>query len=403
MAGAAREGIVTYTALDASQHTQLPGSAPSVDPSHKPPSSKQPSNQPPAQAAAKQPPVLASGAKQKLQARPSGLNEQGALAKEDAGLRVGMPKHAMGTANHTPQGKESEHGRTPSKQLGQTAAQDHKVGGLKDVPAQLPVRQRQRSPALVGSRQPVGSKAAPQGTGVGPSAGQAAKMDRASGVDQAQEARPPFGLFPSTQQSSSQPSSKLAVPVAPRMHSAIETPALEPTEKAQHQQLPQQQQQQHQGQMQSRKAPSMSPSESSSVRPPQDASRRMSTGHAPPAAGLNGTARVRQQQPQFRADTQGNAVDGMHDKDKVVAAAARGSGKNLSADAGWKPRRGRKSSSPAADSPALGGQGGTAPGCRESELKDKDASKLDEQTCASDDAKDQGEDCSLTACRTCFT
>ena len=384
MAGAAREGIVTYTALDASQHTQLPGSAPLMDPSNKPPGSKQPSNQLPAQAADKQPHVLAFGAKQESQAWPSGSNEQGGPVKEDAGLRMGMPKQAMGAASHAPRGKESDHGKTPRKQLGQTVAQDHKESGLKDVPAQLPVRQRQHSPALDGRRQPVGSKAAPQRTGAGQSASQVAKMKHAGGLDQAQEAKPPFGLFPSTQQSSSQPSSKLAVPAVLRMHSAAQTPALEPAEKAQQQQ--QQQGQQQQGQMQSRKAPSVSPSESSSVRPPQDASRRMLTDHTKPAAGLK-----REQQPQSIANKP-SVVDGMHDKEEVAAAAARELGTKLSADAGWKPRRGRKSSPPAADSPALGVQKGTAPGCRGSELKDKDASKPEEQTRATDHAN--GEHCS---------
>ena len=384
VAGAAREGVVTYTALDASQHTQLPGSAPSVDPSSKPLSNKQPSNQQTAQIAAKQPPMLAFGAKQKSQAQPSARNERGASVKEDASL----PKQAMGAANDAPQGKGSEHGKARSEEMGQTVAQDHKLGGLNDVPAQLPARQRQSTPVVDGRQQLLGSKAAPQGTGGGQSAGQAAKLDHTGGLDHCQEARPPFGLFPSTQQSSSQPSTKL--PAVLRTYSATETPTLGAAEKAQYQQQ-QQQGKAQQGQMQSRKVPCMSPSESSSVRPPQDASRRLSTGHAT-AAGLNGLTGAAMQQPQSRADKQGRVVEGVHGKEEVAAAAAQGSGKKLSADAGWKPRRGRKSSPPAADSPALGVQEGTAPGCRESDSKGKDASKLDEQTHATGHAK--GEHCS---------
>ena len=314
--------------------------------------------------------MLAFGAKQKSQARSSGPNEHDAPVKEDTGLCMDMPKQAMGASNDAPKDKGSEHRQAPSKQLGQAVALDHKVGGLMDVPAQPPVRQQQ--PAADGSRQPVGSKAAAQRTGVGQSAGQAAKMDHAGGRDHAQEARPPFGFFPSTQQSSSQPSSKLAVPAVPGTHSAIETLELEPAEKAQHQQ---QQGQKQQGQMQSRKAPSMSPSGSSSVRPPQDASRRTSTGHATPAAGLKGLAGVSKQQPQSRADEQGSVLEEVY---------GRGSGNKMSADAGWKPRRNRKSS-------ALGVQAGTAPGCRHTELKDKDASNMDEQIHAPDHAK--GEHC----------
>ena len=360
-----------------------------MDPSHKPSSSKQPGNQQPAQAAAKQPPVLASGAKQKVQARPSGPSEQDAPVKEDAGICMGVSKQAMGAAHDAPQGTGSEYGQAVSKQLGQTVAQDHKVGGLKDVPAQLPVRHRQCSPGVDGRRQLVGSKAAPQRTGVGQSAGQAAKVDHANGLDHAQEARPPFGFFPSTQQSSSQPSSKLAVPAVLHTHSAVEARALEPAGKAQQQQQQQQQkqQQQQQGQKQSRQTPSMSPSESSSIRAPQDVNRRMSTGHATAAAELKGLAGASKQQPQSRSNEQGIVAQGVHPKEEVMAAAARGSGKMLSADAGWKPRRARKSSPPAADSSAFWVQAGTAPECRESELKDKDASKMCQQTCATGHAK----------------
>ena len=316
--------------------------------------------------------MLAFGAKQKSQARSSGPNEHDAPVKEDTGLCMDLLKQAMGAANDTPKGKGSEHRQAPSKQLGQAVALHHKGRSLTGVSAQPPVRQRQHSPQW--QETAVGSKAAPQRTRVGQSAGQAAKMDHAGGLDHAQEARPPFGLFPSTQQSSSQPSSKLAVPAVPGTHSAIETLELEPAEKAQHQQ--------QQGRTQPRKAPSMSPSGSSSVRPHQDASRRTSTGHATPAAGLEGLAGVSKQQPQSRADKQGSVLEEVY---------GRGSGNKISADAGWKPRRNRKSSPPAADSPALGAQAGTAPGCRETELKDKDASNMDEQIHAADHAK--GEHC----------
>lgn len=120
----------------------------------------------------------------------------------------------------------------------------------------------------------------------------------------------------------------------------------------------------------------------------------MSTGRATPPAGLEGLAGVTKQQPQPGTDEQilGNVAEGVHDKEKMTAAAAKGSTKRLSAGAGWKPRRGRKPSPPAADSPALEVQGGTAAECGTSGLEDKDASKLDEQVQATDHAQDQGKD-----------
>lgn len=396
--GAGREGIVTYTGLDASQHTQLPGSAPSLDPTHMPPSKMPPSNTQPARGAAKlpgqavtqEPSIPGFGAKQKAQAQPSGPNEPDAPVKGEGGPSMGVPTKAMGAATGAAKGKGAEHGRTASKQLVQIVVPDPKEA--MDGPAQ-----RQSSPANVGRQQQAGSKAAAQA--LGPSAGQAAKASRAGGPNHAHEGRPLFGLFPSTQQSSSQPSSKLAMPAVQRTHSAAATATQQQPPKRVQQQQQQQQpggQQQgrlQQGQQQSRQPPSMSPSESSSVRPPQGASRRMSTGRATPAAGLKGPAGATKQQPQPEANEQENAAEGVHDKEKMASAAARGSAKRLSANAGWKPRRGRKPSPPAADSPVLEVQGGTAAECGTSGLEEKDASKPDEQVQAMDDAQDQGKIC----------
>ena len=388
-AGAAREGIVTYTGLDASQHTQHASLAPLSDPSNKPPSEKPPSNKlpnkPPSnkqapQAVPQQPLLLA---KQSLPAQPPVTHEHAGSLKQHAGRSVGA-------AADTPRTKGLKHEKPLIEQVGQEVVQADRDGNLEDVPAQLPVRQRQSSPAVVDRQQQAGGKAAAQ----------AANVDHASAFNHCQEGRAPFGLFPSTQQSSSQPGSKLTVPAVQQTRSAAETATLEFAEKAQPQQ--QQQGQQHQAQQQqgrqhgqqSRQPPSMSPSESSSVRPPQDASRRMSSCHTTPAAGVKGHAGITKQQPLSRADLQGIAAEGRHVEDcngrvGQAAAAAGGSGGKMSTDAGWKPRRARKLSPAAADSLAVEGQQGAASNCSKGELTHKDASKPGEQICATDHAPAQ--------------
>ena len=366
---------MTYTALDASQHTQHLGAVPLSDPS----------NKQPAQAAPQKGPWLASAIK------PAATDEQDTLDKEHEKLSKGVGKGQE--ANHTtsrlkglqqgtrvsndasagkaldpttqtinaPGGKDLQEGNGPgsSQQSHQPRAQAKQDIIAKGIPAHLPARQPLTSPAAVIGPQHQATDPSAEATGLKCSSGHADQIGPTGNPQcglQIEEANAPFGLFPSTQQSTSQQASKqtaAAMPADQAAPSAGATAALVPANKQQQQ------------------LPHMSPSGSSSARPPQGPTRRGSDAHTPSnaqePAGLNQQQLSKQQSQQAanaQATAKGSGVSQVEKQPTSQAAASAAVAKmaatkadegNISAGKGWIPRRSHGPRSAAADQPALQG------------------------------------------------
>ena len=365
--GAGREGIVIYTALDASQHTQHMGSVPHSDPS----------NKQPAQAAPRQPPGPASAVK------PAATGEHGIMDKEhgklskglrhnpEANLTASSTKGLQGTRGgnnasagnqttliiNTSAGKELQKGNGPgsSQQLRQPSAQAKQGGSAKGTPAHLPARQPQTSPAAVTSPQHQAQAQAAEAARLQRSSGQAGQAGPGSSPRHGlhpEEAHAPFGLFPSTQQSTSQQASKLTAAVMPADQAA---PSAGATVSKQQQQ----------------RSSHMSPSGSSSARPPQGSVGRRSDAHTPsnaqqPASlGHQQHNRQQSQQATNAQDTvKGSGISQDEKQVTAQAAAAAAATKtvasqaaagSMGADKDWISRRSHRARSAVADQPGLGG------------------------------------------------